>query len=121
MAFVESTWRQSAQGGVTDDQTRCVAGMKAPCPRAFGILQLRADYHPNTYPTSAQSTAYNVDYSLAYWRACFDGVSYLGAKTAGDTWGCVGMFYSGGWQDDAAKAYASNVQAKLNEAPWKKW
>lgn len=120
-AFLESSWRQGAQGGITTDQTLCVAGMKAPCPRAFGILQLRADYQKNTYPASAQSTAYNIDYSLAYWRSVYDGVSWLGSKTVGDMWGAIGAFYSGSWQTESGKAYANTVQAQLKAKPWLAW
>lgn len=120
-AFVESTWRQNATAGVTDDQSKCPPGMSAPCPRAFGILQVRSDYHPNTYPYTVQSTAYAADYAMGMWRACYEGVSYLGAKTKGDQWGCIAWFYSGGWGDDPGKAYAANVQAALQEKPWLRW
>lgn len=120
-AFVESTWRQGALGGIANDQQYCVAGMKAPCPRAFGILQIRADYQKNTYPNSAISTAFNLDYSLAYWRTVYDGVSWLGTKPKGDLWGSIGAFYSGKYDDDPGKAYVAETQKQLRLRPWMSW
>ena len=60
-----------------------------------------------------QSTAFNVDFKLAYQRACVNGyINYLGALTPQgghhrypspdaneQLWGCVGNWYSGGWYD----------------------
>jgi hypothetical protein len=120
-AVVESNWNQNAQGAVQTDSSKCVDGMKAPCALAFGIIQVRADFHPNTYPYTAQSTAFDVDYALALQRACFDGHLYLGAKTKGDAWGCVGAYYSGQWLDSGAQSYIAKVQAQYNAKPWTKW
>ena len=50
------------------------------------------------------SSAYNLDYTYASWRACYEGVyTWLntvernGTYAAGDVWGCVGMWFSGRW------------------------
>lgn len=89
------------------------------CPTAFGLLQLRSDFQPGTYPLSAKSTAYNVDYALAMQRACIDGVSWLGAAAKGDVWGCVGAFYSGALHDAAANQYIARVQDALDHKTWR--
>jgi hypothetical protein len=120
-AVVESNWNQNSQGGVQTDPTKCVDGMQAPCALAFGILQVRADFHPNTYPSTAQSTAFDVDYALALRRTCYDGHSYLGNQTRGNAWGCVGAYNSGGWLDPAAQSYIAQVQSAYTARPWRKW
>lgn len=88
------------------------------CPTAYGLMQLRSDYQPGSYPMSARSTAFNLDYSLAMKRACYDGVGWHGSKTTGDAWGCVGVHYSGQWLDAAAKAYIAKVQAAESTKAW---
>lgn len=88
------------------------------CPTAFGLLQIRSDFHPGTYPMSLKSTAYNLDYSLAMKRACYEGVSWLGAKTKGNAWGCVGVHYSGNWLDPAANSYVERVKNMLARRGW---
>ena len=94
-AIVESNWHQTSQGAIQQDQTRCIDNMQAPCPLAFGIMQIRADFNPATYPNSAASTAYNLDFALGMRRACYDGHIWLGTQTKGNAWGCVGVHYSG--------------------------
>lgn len=121
-AVVESGWRQAATAGPSEDQADCVGeGVVAPCPTAFGLLQVRSDYHPGTWPASAESTAFNLDYSLALKRACYEGGIWLGPQTRGDAWGCVGVHYSGGWHDDGAEVYIEKVQARYASKPWQRW
>ena len=53
---------------------------------------------------ATRSSAYNLDYTYASWRACYEGV-YTWLNTvergrdysAGDVWGCVGLWFSGRW------------------------
>lgn len=123
--MVESSWRQGATAAPTSDVSLCPAGTKAPedpeataCMRAFGLLQIRSDFHPGTYPMIAQSTAYNVDYGLGMKRACYDGKLWVGPQSRGDAWGCVGVHYSGKWMDDAAKGYIAAVKAQYQAKPW---
>jgi hypothetical protein len=116
-AFVESNLRQTALGAHTDDPALCVYG-EPPCARAFGIMQIRADHHPGTYPASAQSTAYNLDYALGMRRACYDGVSWLGGQTKGDLWGCIGVHYSGQWNDLDSEIYVKRVKAAQAAKSW---
>jgi hypothetical protein len=68
-------------------------------------------------------TAFNVDYSLAVLRGCFEGwVTYLhNGYTAGDLWGCVGWHFSGEWKDDPALAYVQRVQRQLDDQFWTRW
>lgn len=95
-----------------------VGAQQFECPTAFGIMQLRADYQPGTYPLSANSTAYNLDYALAMQRSCVEGVSWLGAQAKGDVWACVGSFYSGNFRDAAAEQYIAKVQNAQRSRSW---
>ena len=79
-AVTESNWHQQAQGDYTTDAASCGKfGKAAPCYQSYGILQIKASVHTGTYPTSEQSTSFNVDYSLAWQRACFEGESLPGS------------------------------------------
>jgi hypothetical protein len=122
-AVQESRWRQSTLGDYTTDSSLCESvGKSAPCYQSYGILQIKgtAGAHPHTYPISQNSTPFNVDYSLAWLRACFDGdFTWLGnGYKAGDIWGCVGAWFSGKWYDRGAQAYISSVQRYLANKPW---
>jgi hypothetical protein len=91
---------------------------------SFGILQVREPYwgwaFKNGDGDAKSSTAYNVDAALAARRNCFEGnESWLGGSyTAGDMWGCVGLWFSGRWYDDAAKTYIDAVKAYLQQKVW---
>lgn len=118
-AFIESSWHQGSTSGLVADQSMCVGGMTAPCPLAFGIMQLQANSQPHTYPYSASSTAFNLDYALAMRRACYDGHSWLGSQTTGDMWGCVGAFNTGIYPlGPIGKSYVAMVQNALAAKPW---
>ncbi len=74
------------------------------CNQTHGIMQVKGTVHLGTYPLSRQSTAFNVDYALAWKRACYEGwMSWLRNKNpaykAGDEWGCTGAWKSGNWYD----------------------
>jgi hypothetical protein len=120
-AVTESYWRQSQLGDYTTDSGLCGRfGKNAPCYQSYGLLQVKASVHTGTYPTSEQSTPFNVDYSLAWQRACFEGVfTWLGGSyKAGDVWGCVGAWYSGKWYDSAAQGYIATVKQHLADREW---
>jgi hypothetical protein len=123
MAMAESSWRQAHVGDYVDDPALCVGGYSVPCPTSFGLLQLKDTTRPGSWPNSQQHTAFNVDYSLAVLRGCFEGwVTYLdNGYTAGDLWGCVGWHFSGEWKDDVALAYIQSVQRQLDDRPWTRW
>jgi len=111
IAANESWWKQSADGddGVT-----------------FGILQIKSTDYPSTVPMSQESTAFNVDWKLAYQRACFDGKlgylqgsnGYPSSDSGTALWGCVGQWYSGQWYDSAAQTYISQVKTLMDNRVW---
>jgi hypothetical protein len=117
VAVVESWWRQSNVG---DDWS------------TFGLMQVRSSVHAGTYPFTHDSTAYGVDYALAWRRACYEGdftwmnsPYKLGGYAPGDEWGCVGAWFSGDWYDgdesvpySGAKPYIKDVKQRLAERTW---
>jgi hypothetical protein len=106
-AVEESFWNQSQVG----DEGQ-----------SFGLLQIKASQHPGTYPTSVESTAFNVDYGLARWRMCFEGdLDWLPPASVGDKWGCIGVHFSGRWLDNGARKYISRVKEQLRERQWVDW
>lgn len=98
--------------------------------QSFGLLQVKRTVHDNTYPASANSTAFNVDYSLSYRRACFEGQhTWMKKKnssyTEGDEWGCVGSWFSGNWYNgdvnvaySGANWYIEEVKRHLQNRTW---
>lgn len=119
-AFAESEWVQSATGDVTDDPDECVPGDSPPCPTSFGLLQIKHLFHPDTYPSARESTAFNVDYALAMFRACYEGwVGYFPDDyRPGDIEGCLGNHFSGHWKDEAGLAYADRVLDIWRDEGW---
>lgn len=117
VAVVESWWTQSTVG---DNGA------------SYGLLQVRGTVHLDTFPLSRDSTAYNVDYSLAWRRACYEGEftwlngsSKGGGYAKGDEWGCVGAWFSGDWYDgdenvpySGALPYIKEVKRRLAERTW---
>ncbi len=107
-AVQESHWRQSELGD-------CRGGKASGGCQSLGILQVKgADdppTFPGTWPYAAQSTAFDVDYTLAIWRSCFEGrETWLGnGYHAGDEWGCVGRWFSGDWYE-SSQDYIANVK-----------
>jgi hypothetical protein len=94
----ESWWHQSASGGDNGE--------------SFGLGQVRIGYHDTAFPDAITSSAYNLDYTYATWRACFEGVyTWLNHVergrdyAAGDAWGCMGVWFSGRWYTPAAVVY----------------
>lgn len=96
------------------------------------VTQVRSTVHVGTFPYSRDSTAYAVDYALAWRRACYEGEftwlndpSRPGGYVKGDEWGCVGTWFSGGWYDgdenvpySGAKAYIKGVKQHLANRTW---
>ncbi len=123
MAVAESSWDQGYVGDQVMDPAMCVGDYTLPCPTSFGLLQLKHTTRPGSWPNSQLHTAFNVDYSLAVLRGCFEGlVTYLGEEYGpGDLWGCVGWHYSGEWKDAVADRYIQSVQGYLESKPWLTW
>ena len=130
-AVQESNWRESAEG---DREARsrghCTYDdARDPCPVSFGIVQEKWYYNPDgvasnaagsSYPWIKRSTAFSLDLAVAQLRGCYDGMSsYLG-NTRGQVWGCVGSWYSGGW-DPSGGSYAASVQNHMASKPWLTW
>jgi autotransporter family porin len=123
-AIMESWWKQSTLGdcnrGPTQPETKGCASV--------GILQVKgADLppsYPAVWPAVWTSTAFNVDFTLAVRRLCYDGKEtwlhdFNPAYAAGDLWGCIGAYYSGRFHDPSADAYIQKVQAIYATKPWK--
>lgn len=115
VAAQESWWRQSTRGDFNGTDYE-----------SYGLLQVRRTYHEGTYPTSVHSVPFNVDYALAWRRACYEGYfNWIPAEAKGDEWGCVGLWFSGRWKDGdpnveygGANWYIGKVKGYLNTKPW---
>jgi hypothetical protein len=129
----ESNWSQEQLGDFEPQSGgNCRPGYGDPCPTSFGITQVRTYFYPDTWPNARDSTPFNIDYYLANQRACYEGHTtwlndpsrqYQG-KTygAGDAWGCIGWWFSGGtWWGPANQDYISKVQGRLAARVWVDW
>jgi autotransporter family porin len=127
----ESWWHQEARGDFTTDQTICDPAVRTgpgqQCPESVGLGQVRFQYHKDAFAfdDALLSSSYNVDYTYARWRECFEGglgwlntVERGATYAAGDAWGCVGVWFSGRWHTPAAEGYINAVQAYLNQRVW---
>jgi len=129
-AVVESSWYQSLQGDYTNNRADCPPGTwdGSGCFQSYGILQLKYDVFPSAWPMSRNDTAFNAEYVYAVIRTCYEGwTSYLKDFTpmagypryrAGDIWGCLGRWYSGGWYNQGAIAYIRKVKSQLINEDW---
>lgn len=115
VAAQESWWRQSTLGDWNGKDYE-----------SYGLLQVRRTYHEGTYPIARESVPFNVDYALAWRRACMDGYfDWIPAEAKGDEWGCVGLWFSGRWKDgdpnvaySGANWYISKVKGYLDSKVW---
>jgi len=134
-AAVESWWRQSALGDWSTSPDRCPPGHGLgaddpashpdECPESWGLFQIRYPYHLSAWPGTADSSAFNADTAFAIWRACFEGYEWWlnqverGADYGpGDTWGCVGRWYSGRWHTPEADTYIDKVKSYRDSRIW---
>ena len=121
-AVEESYWRQSEMGDLSYNDEVCKSiGFTPPCWQSYGVLQVKGTVHKGTYPLAENSTAFNVDYALAWLRACYEGAfdAWLGNNyVAGDEWGCIGAWYSGRWYGEEAKKYIKRVKHHLANREW---
>lgn len=139
-AVAESHWRQADVGDESHDTAQCPPGSGFPgawdgtsCQQSYGIMQIKFSSFGG-WPLSKDSTAYNVDFRLAYQRACMNGdITYLGDQApAGDyprypngtidqmLWGCMGDWFSGSWYDAGAIHYIAEVKQDLADRTWTK-
>jgi hypothetical protein len=117
-AVQESSWFANQVGDCTT--VRPTQPETKGCA-SLGLLMIRgAELAPDTdmrgaWPYAIDSTAFNLDYALGYRRACYEGrITWLKdtpplagypTYTAGDEWGCMGVWYSGAWYDEGAVNY----------------
>ncbi|MEM7272812.1 MAG: hypothetical protein AAF547_07025 [Actinomycetota bacterium] len=127
-AVTESSWLMSTAGDVTEDAGLCDSiGLTAPCSQSYGLLQVKGSVHEGTYPASTQSTAFGVDYAMAWLRACYEGSfvwledSGIGGYQPGDEAGCVGAWFSGQWRDPSAETYLGEVMGHLETRTWEQY
>jgi len=108
----ESWWRMDAVGDNGE---------------SFGLGQVRVPYHGTAFvdDNAKRSSAYNVDYTYAVWRSCFEGnegwlntVERGATYAAGDLKGCLGVWFSGRWYTDPAKQYIAAVDDYLAQRIW---
>ena len=126
----ESWWHQDAKGDQTGDQSKCHPLLRtstATCPESIGLGQVRYQYHLAAFANdnAIRSSAYNLDYTYAVWRSCFEGeLTWLNTVergsqyAAGDMWGCLGVWFSGRWHTSAADGYIVAVQGYLAQRIW---
>lgn len=129
-ALTESYWHQSMTGDWTTDRSQCPPRTwdGLGCYQSYGMLQIKYIYNSTAWPMSRDDTAFNVEYAYALIRNCYEGwTTYLSARTpisgyppyhAGDLWGCVGVWYSGGWYDQGALQYINTVRSHLANKEW---
>ncbi len=130
LATNESWWHQSAAGDLVSNTSLCPSGAtytNGDCALSYGIMQIKSTDFAGTFPYSSTSTAFNIDYKLAYQRACFEGkVSYLSQRSSnypnGDEnnmlWGCVDQWYTGGWWNGANDSYINETMSEMANKPW---
>ena len=94
---------------------------------SFGLGQVRVPFHGTAFvnDNAKRSSAYNVDYTYAVWRSCFEGeltwlntVERVGTYGPGDAWGCTGVWFSGRWHIASADQYIVAVQNYLARRIW---
>jgi autotransporter family porin len=131
-AAIESWWRQDSKGDWGTDPSRCppghdlgVDGRPGQCPESWGLLQTRYPYEQSAWPGIADSSAFNADTAYAIWRACYEGYEWWlndverGEQYGpGDTWGCIGRWFSGRWHTQAAEGYIERVKSYLDDRIW---
>ena len=109
VAVTESTWRQSENGD---------GG------QSFGLLQIKVTIHGQTWPWAKDSTAFNVDYALAWRRLMFEGhmSDWVPPAAVGDEMAGISMWYAGDWNWTAGReGYLAAVRKHLAEKPWLTW
>jgi hypothetical protein len=94
---------------------------------SFGLGQVRVPYHQSAFvdDNAKRSSAYNLDYTYAVWRECFEGrLTWLNTVErgatygAGDLKGCLGVWFSGRWYTQPAREYIAAVDSYLAQRIW---
>ncbi len=126
----ESWWDMRSAGDRTSDQNACHPDLRTgsgTCPESVGLMQVRYLYHREAFEdaNAIRSSAYNVDYGFAVWRACYNGeLTWLNTVDrgatygAGDLEGCLGVWFTGRWYVDSASPYIAEVRRLKNSRIW---
>lgn len=129
-AVTESNWHQSQLGDYTTNQSLCPPGTwnGSSCYQSYGILQIKYVYFKTEWPMSRQDTAFNAEFVYGWIRNCYEGwADYLYGFTpspgypryhAGDIWGCLGFWFSGGWYTSGAINYINITMQHYQQKPW---
>ena len=129
-AVTESNWHQSQLGDNTNNQSLCPPGAwnGSSCYQSYGILQIKYTYFKTEWPMSQQDTAFNAEFVYGWIRNCYEGwADYLYGQTpspgypryhAGDIWGCLGFWFSGGWYTAGAINYINITMQHYQQKPW---
>jgi hypothetical protein len=129
-AITESNWHQSQLGDYTTNQSLCPPGTwnGSSCYQSYGILQIKYTYFKTEWPMSRQDTAFNAEFVYGWIRNCYEGwANYLYGLTpspgypsyhAGDIWGCLGFWFSGGWYTSGAINYINITMQYYQQKPW---
>lgn len=128
-AVTESTWFAATAGDETDDAALCaLIELSAPCAQSYGLLQVKGSVHLGTYPYARDSSAFGIDYAMAWLRACYEGSFVWLADyapgipyEAGDEFGCVGAWFSGEWWNQPANDYVGTVRYHLQNRTWENY
>ena len=129
-AVQESHWHQSQLGDYTTNQSLCPPGTwnGSSCYQSYGILQIKYTYFKTEWPMSQQDTAFSAEFVYGWIRNCYEGwADYLYSSTpssgypsyhAGDIWGCLGFWISGGWYTSGAINYINIIKQDYQQKPW---
>ena len=138
----ESSWRQDAKGDFATDGDPARRDSRSGSIRRSGAATGHIGANVPNRSASARfggsitmsafegdntidSSAYNVDYTYAVWRECYEGrfdwlngVEGRGDYTAGDAKGCLGVWFSGRWYTEDAVGYIARFEETLANQPW---
>ena len=90
-------------------------------------MQVRYTSHGEAYEdaNAIRSSAYNVDYTYAVWRECYEGrLGWLNdvergrTYRSGDMEGCLGVWFAGRWYANGAQDYISRVKDTRDRRVW---
>ena len=126
----ESWWDMRVGGDQNADQNSCHPSLRTSgptCPESIGLMQVRFLYHLEAFEdeNAIRSSAYNIDYAYAVWRACYNGelkwlnnVERGATYQAGDLEGCLGVWFTGRWYVPRAYPYIDAVREYKNNRVW---
>jgi hypothetical protein len=137
-AVDESYWHQNGAGDIGNGVSLGILQIKSrdytgTCPNGWTATSNTSPVLALPACLSHNLTGFAAEYKLMYQRACVTGdIGYLAERvpTAGyakyvlgpgannDLWGCVGNWFSGGWQDAGSLSYQAKVKADLAKRTW---